>query len=330
MPCGTSRAIVVTEVDRHGGPAVGRRSACSLQSASDRRRRPSRGRTARSGQRRSRTGCGGIRSIASSRSSATSPSMSSCSNASTYRSSSSRSAGAGGGQRRRGQLVLDRRAGALQRAVDRRHGRLEDLGDLWRGPPEHVPEDRGPRAGVPGSSWMARSSASSMPSRMRVPGGRVVCRRRGLVQRQVRERVDRLRPARAALQLVQARVGRDPVQPGLKLGPRLEPLQRPPRPQQRLLDDVLGSCDGAEHPVAVHLERVPVRLDQLAKRPLVTGLGRGQEQALIGGAPRISHGSHPVKRTGAAKLIGRLARVTGRGRASIVVSHSSSGRGHDS
>ena len=50
---------------------------------------------------------------------------------------------------------------------------------------------------------------------------------------------------------VEADVGRDPVQPGAHAGPPLEAVERPPRPQHRLLHGVLGLEGRAEHAVAV-------------------------------------------------------------------------------
>jgi hypothetical protein len=38
-----------------------------------------------------------------------------------------------------------------------------------------------------------------------------------------------------------------------------------PRPQQRLLDQVLGLLEGAEHAVAVHVDLAPVALGQLGE-----------------------------------------------------------------
>jgi hypothetical protein len=60
---------------------------------------------------------------------------------------------------------------------------------------------------------------------------------------------DTLRPA---LDHLQARVGRDPVEPGAK-EPAVEPRQPAPRPQERLLEGILGVGCRAQHPVAVCL-----------------------------------------------------------------------------
>ena len=83
-----------------------------------------------------------------------------------------------------------------------------------------------------------------------------------------------------------------------------------PGAQQRLLDDVLGVLGRAEHPVAVHLERPPVRLDQLAERPLVARL-REREHALAvvgrGAAGQgVACGHRTVRRSPARKLIGEF------------------------
>ena len=70
---------------------------------------------------------------------------------------------------------------------------------------------------------------------------------------------------------VQAPVGGDPVQPGAERGALLEPGEALPGGQQRVLHGVLGVLQGAEHPVAVHLQLPPVRLGQLTERVAVPG-----------------------------------------------------------
>ena len=69
----------------------------------------------------------------------------------------------------------------------------------------------------------------------------------------------RARPSRAD----QARVRRDPVEPGAQRGPALEAVVRPPRAQVRLLHEVLGVVDRSEHPVAVREQLAPVGVGQL-------------------------------------------------------------------
>ena len=61
----------------------------------------------------------------------------------------------------------------------------------------------------------------------------------------------------------------------------LEAVERAPGAQQRLLRDVLGVVDGAEHPVAVDLERAAVGLDERAEGALVARLGGGDVQGRV-------------------------------------------------
>src|SRR5262249_21303784 len=60
-----------------------------------------------------------------------------------------------------------------------------------------------------------------------------------------------------ALDRSQARVGRDPVQPGAHRRAALEAVERAPRPQIRLLDQILGLLGRAQHPVAVSQQLAP-------------------------------------------------------------------------
>ena len=55
----------------------------------------------------------------------------------------------------------------------------------------------------------------------------------------------------APLDRGQAHIGCDPIQPSPHRRPALEPLIRPPRPQERLLDQVLGLIHRTHHPVTV-------------------------------------------------------------------------------
>ncbi len=92
---------------------------------------------------------------------------------------------------------------------------------------------------------------------------------------QPRDLAARGRYARALLQRVQARVGRDPVQPGAqRRAPRVG-RARAPRAQERLLREVLGLLEGAEHPVAVQLQLAPVALDERREAGLVGQLESG-------------------------------------------------------
>ena len=101
--------------------------------------------------------------------------------------------------------------------------------------------------------------------------------------------IHRPRAALAARERVEADVRRDPVQPRLERRAALEPLERPPGAQHRLLHGVLGVEGRAEHAVAVAGELAPVLLE---------GLGRG---GLDGG-----HDRHP--RQGASSRQSAAAR----------------------
>ncbi len=64
----------------------------------------------------------------------------------------------------------------------------------------------------------------------------------------------------------QAPIGSDPVQPGAYRGPALETAVGAPGPQVRLLDQILGVLDRAEHAVAVREQLPPQRLGVLDER----------------------------------------------------------------
>ena len=54
----------------------------------------------------------------------------------------------------------------------------------------------------------------------------------------------------------------------------------------------------------MNLDRVTIRLDQLAERPLIARLRGSQQKALISVLVPLSDHSHPVKPSLARKLIG--------------------------
>ena len=131
-----------------------------------------------------------------------------------------------------------------------------------------------------GRTWSAARNASSIVSRVDDHGLRLVVARRDLVEQAVRvgrdprhlgERVHRGQPARAAPERVEADVRRDPVEPGADQRAAVERLARPPRPQERLLDGVLGLVERGQHPVAVDVELAPVSLGEGRERGLPTG-----------------------------------------------------------
>jgi hypothetical protein len=93
---------------------------------------------------------------------------------------------------------------------------------------------------------------------------------------------------------VQAGVGGDPVQPGPEAGTALELLAAAPGPQHGLLDQVLGVLEGAEHPVAVHLQLPPVPLGQRGEGGLVARRGRGHDRLLLDPIRAGLHLAHVV------------------------------------
>src|SRR4029450_7496930 len=83
-----------------------------------------------------------------------------------------------------------------------------------------------------------------------------------------------------ARESVEAGIRRDSVQPGPEGRPALEALSLPPGSEERLLDEILGVFDRAEHAVAVHLQLAAVRLDERCERSLVAGAGGGDRLGL--------------------------------------------------
>jgi len=88
-----------------------------------------------------------------------------------------------------------------------------------------------------------------------------------------RSETGRERPALLALEVGEADVGGDAVQPGADRRPALERVVGLPRPQVGLLDHVLGLIHRAGHPVAVRDELASVALGHLVE--LLGGLARG-------------------------------------------------------
>ena len=205
--------------------------------------------------------------------------MSACSNAATYRLSSSRSSGSLTGRGVSGKcwsIVARARCSALvtDATVD----------PTARRPPG--PSSRGhhgrstPRAGDPAApGWHATGPAPSPPGSRNAQPGRTSARRR---RQTTGPGTDRLALAGVAgVELIEARVGRDAIQPCLELCSGLKAFQCPPRPQQRLLGQILGVLCGPQHPIAMNLKRVPVGFDELAKRSLIPGLRGCQQETLI-------------------------------------------------
>jgi hypothetical protein len=78
---------------------------------------------------------------------------------------------------------------------------------------------------------------------------------------------------------VEADVGCDPVEPGAQQLVSLEPRQRAPGPQQRVLKGVVGVEQRAEHSVAVGVDRRAVGLDEEAGGVLVRSGSVGRPSA---------------------------------------------------
>ena len=202
---------------------------------------------------------------------------------------------------RLGQLLLDRLARALERAVHRLHGRLERIGHLARGEPEHLAEDQ--RGALVRGQVLERGGERELDALAPLVAGlgrgepvleaellvRVGLDPHGLRQRQAepvgrlarRRLVERERPLRPPRDRVEARVRGDRVEPAAQRAATLEPAQRAPRAQQRLLQRVLRVLDGAEHPVAVRVQLAAIGRDQPAERRLVAAACRLQQRLLV-------------------------------------------------
>ena len=201
--------------------------------------------------------------------------------------------------RGRRRAVAERRAGALQRAVDRGDARLERVGGLLGGELEHVAQDQH-RALAGGQDLDQREEAeldrlARDDDRVGLVGARGDLVEQpvgiGLQPRDLGERADLLRPAALAADRVQARVGGDPVQPGAEPGAALELVAVAPGAQEGLLHEVLGLVEGAEHAVAVDVQLALVAVDVLGELVLGGGVmprsttdGAGAHRSAASGA----------------------------------------------
>ena len=208
----------------------------------------------------------------------------------------------------------ERRPGPLERAVHRRDGRVEQLGDLVGLPAQHLAQDQhGPLARAAGAAARRRTPGGSTRARRpRRPGRRPPARRRpsgtgstqaALGQRrpQRRCRADRAGPrsiGRARrwrpLEHVEADVRRDPVEPRPQRGAALEPVEAAPGPHERLLHRVLGLERRAEHPVAVAGQLDPVPLEVMRPHRDGTRCQVGHEDLFsavrtVGPLARLAH-----------------------------------------
>ena len=93
-------------------------------------------------------------------------------------------------------------------------------------------------------------------------------------------RHDSLRTTR---QRVEARIRRDAVEPGPEQRASLERGTRLPCLEVRVLDEVVGVVDRAEHPVAMDVELAAVPLAQRGEGIAIAAAGRGHGRRFLGG-----------------------------------------------
>ena len=238
--------------------------------------------------------------------------MSARSSAATKRSTTARWAAAGSACASGSTpSSLEPRPRALEGAVDARGRRVEQVGDARGGQVEHLAQDQ--RRPLAGREQLQRghvrqAEPAALDGRRRRIGRERLQPRHLEVRddrrlRVVEDRPDsgRERSALPALERVQAGVRRDPVQPRAERGSLgVVRVEGPPRPQHRLLDEVVGVMDRSQHPVAVHPQLMAMRLDRSfelhrlggATRELDIGrLGVDADRRLLQ-AEQPRHGDH--------------------------------------
>jgi hypothetical protein len=99
----------------------------------------------------------------------------------------------------------------------------------------------------------------------------------GVGRRPIVEREHALRPP---LDRLETCVGSDREQPGAQRASTLEAGHAAPGRQERLLHRVFGVRGRAEHPVAVRLQRLAVRFDELSEGALVAADGLLEQRCL--------------------------------------------------
>ena len=210
--------------------------------------------------------------------------------ASTYRRTSSRSSPSGGPRRpacvsRSCRCAISRRVAFARCIALFTDGHRHVQGGRGVAPPTSRPRPAG--SAPPAVAAAAAGSRSGTPARWsrrpprRRPDGRVpvppirpanrgtVPARRSRRTPAGRAPAPRSRLPGPAAQLVQAGVGGDGVQPGPRRRPPLEAVPPPPRPQHRLLHQVLGLVERAQHPVAVRPQFPAVVFGQFGEGGLV-------------------------------------------------------------
>ena len=106
-----------------------------------------------------------------------------------------------------------------------------------------------------------------------------------------RLRVAGRRPPPAPVDLVEAGVGRDRVEPRAQRGATLKAAERPPRAQHHLLQGVLGVVIGAQHAPAMGVELGAIGLEQGGERMAVAGARRLDQRSAS------PHASDPRRRS---------------------------------
>ena len=104
---------------------------------------------------------------------------------------------------------------------------------------------------------------------------------------------------------------------GRSPGPPVEARAPAPRAQERLLDEVLGLVERAEHPVAVDVQLAPVALGHAAEGGLVTGADGGDDGRVRGACSGLGvrgHGGHGRYNAGRAQSSSIAARTAWRAR----------------
>jgi len=107
--------------------------------------------------------------------------------------------------------------------------------------------------------------------------------------------------APAARDCVQASVRGDAVEPGAKRNASFEPPDATPGAKERLLNQILGVVEGAEHAIAVQLQLPAVRCGETLKCIAITVPGECQERRIRIGSTcplgdSTAHGLCPTRR----------------------------------
>ena len=215
-----------------------------------------------------------------------------------------------------GQLRPHRGPRALQQAVGGGLAEVQQLGDLPGRPghgvaqDQHRPLARGQvldgrevcqldrlaRLDHGRRLVVRRSRQLQQPVGVRLEPGQFDRRREVGVQHLFRRTdVGRHDPLRTARQRVEAGVRRDAVEPGPEQRPSLERGTRLPGLEVRVLDEVVGVVDRAEHPVAVDVELAAVALAQRGEGIAIAAAGRGNGRcflARLGGSNRFRTDGH--------------------------------------